>query len=471
MKRSTALAKRTRIRREAGARDRLTYGAILMACATLLAALFLYAVPAQAAGFADGKRAFDAGDYAQAVRLWRRAAWQQNDLLSQVELGKLYSSGKHTARDDTEAYVWYYLASVNPSTLGLSEIARQEARRLKDFSLIERARLFGPMVPSLRNEAHNRIVYILASSGADGQFRLAEIYDERFGEFGEELNVASTPVGSSAAAEEFPGLFTDSARETTTVTSDSSLSDDDRESYALFSGIPRNNAEALAYYIRASKRGHPLATVLESSLKEDVVDRTPGYGKLVIEAALKRETGWAPPFEVYPGGHSDESLGDSDTEVALIAAEKLELRFIQHALRALGYYNLRVDNAPGPGTRNGIRQFQESIGARITGELTSDETVRLIRTAALRGHAISQNALGTMYFKGIGVPVDFVRAREWFQKAADQRYPFALYNLGVIFRDGLGVPVDTTLAASYFMAAKAAGYGSVSRELKQVGWE
>ena len=40
--------------------------------------------------------------------------------------------------------------------------------------------------------------------------------------------------------------------------------------------------------------------------------------------------------------------------------------------------------------------------------------------AAVEGYASEQYNLGVMYQTGFGLPKDMAKAREWFQKAADQ---------------------------------------------------
>ena len=42
------------------------------------------------------------------------------------------------------------------------------------------------------------------------------------------------------------------------------------------------------------------------------------------------------------------------------------------------------------------------------------------RRAAVEGYASEQYNLGVMYQTGFGLPKDMAKAREWFQKAADQ---------------------------------------------------
>ncbi|MEM1138684.1 MAG: peptidoglycan-binding protein [Pseudomonadota bacterium] len=465
----------------------------------IVAAFLLTLTVSAEAGYSDGMRAWKSKNYADAVRIWRRAAWLEDDLLSQMELGRVYSRSPEAIRtasasdfiqrDLIEAYVWYFLASVNTNALGLSEEADKEYEYRRSVALVKRAELFLPMVPGERNEAHNRIVYILASRGVQGYFRLGELYDGRIS-LGVVSDTNAEPVAQST---DLPALFPGSGGDVDSASLTDSGGDVDVSALStelvILSGLPRNNAEAVAYYQLSSDPAignfHPLAPVMVERLVEHLESEfsgNPGYVNLVLEAAKKRRARLVLPFEVYPGGHSDERVGDSTRAEALIMAEEeLELRFVQHALRSLGYYTRAVDNQPGPGTTRAVKIFQASINVRETGELTPQQTVRLIQEAANRGHAISQNTLGTMYFKGIGEPKNCVRALEWFRTAADQRHPFALYNLGLLYGygenkdDGFGaggcVQTDVTQAVSFLLAAKAACYGSVSRELKELGWD
>ena len=50
-----------------------------------------------------------------AIRIWRKAAWQDDDFLSEIKLGDIYGDerGDNKFYDPVEAYVWYYLASVS----------------------------------------------------------------------------------------------------------------------------------------------------------------------------------------------------------------------------------------------------------------------------------------------------------------------------------------------------------------------
>jgi TPR repeat protein len=92
--------------------------------------------------------------------------------------------------------------------------------------------------------------------------------------------------------------------------------------------------------------------------------------------------------------------------------------------------------------------------------------VRAIQTAAQRGDAASQNALGVMYAHGIGVMRNYVRAEYWFRKAGDQRFGAALYHLGVLYKVGPdGIHQDLSKANDYFTASALAGFRPTMNQL------
>lgn len=109
-------------------------------------------------------------------------------------------------------------------------------------------------------------------------------------------------------------------------------------------------------------------------------------------------------------------------------------------------------------TKKAAALYQQANGEPATGTLTPEQTVRLIRTAAERGDPISQNALGEMYAKGIGVPIDLHQALLWFEKAAAQRNPDAMYNLSVLYRFGPDDVRDEHKAVLFQVQGMASGY-------------
>ena len=73
--------------------------------------------------------------------------------------------------------------------------------------------------------------------------------------------------------------------------------------------------------------------------------------------------------------------------------------------------------------------------------------------AALQGYAIAQNNLGSLYHRGLGVHKNAARAFRLYLAAAEQRTPVAQWNLGHFYFEGIGTSRDFSEAARWFRAA------------------
>ena len=80
-----------------------------------------------------------------------------------------------------------------------------------------------------------------------------------------------------------------------------------------------------------------------------------------------------------------------------------------------------------------------------------------VRMAAEEGHAVAQAKLGSMYYKGEGVPKDHREAAKWFRKAAEQGNAGAQAFLGGKYADGEGVLQDFVKAHAWMNLAAAQG--------------
>lgn len=70
--------------------------------------------------------------------------------------------------------------------------------------------------------------------------------------------------------------------------------------------------------------------------------------------------------------------------------------------------------------------------------------------AANQGHACAQYSIAVLYKNGDGVPENDGKAIEWLIKAAAQNHSLAQYEAGICYQNGKGVPVDMKLAVDYF---------------------
>jgi hypothetical protein len=79
------------------------------------------------------------------------------------------------------------------------------------------------------------------------------------------------------------------------------------------------------------------------------------------------------------------------------------------------------------------------------------------------GDAAAQVAVGECYADGKGVPHDYVRAAEWYRKAADKGDISGELHLAGLYRDGnKNFPRDMVQAAEWY--SKAADQGDVSAQ-------
>jgi TPR repeat protein len=85
--------------------------------------------------------------------------------------------------------------------------------------------------------------------------------------------------------------------------------------------------------------------------------------------------------------------------------------------------------------------------------------VEFYKRAAAMGHIRAQYNLGWMYENGRGVTEDDKLAVDWFRKAAEQGYARAQYYLGVMYANGIGVTEDDKLAVDWYRKTAEQGVG------------
>jgi TPR repeat protein len=79
--------------------------------------------------------------------------------------------------------------------------------------------------------------------------------------------------------------------------------------------------------------------------------------------------------------------------------------------------------------------------------------------------SVEDFALGIRYAFGNGVPQDYGKAAEFFQKAASQGLPDAQYNLGALYERGLGVPKDPVRAVAWYRFAAKQSHAAAELSL------
>ena len=88
---------------------------------------------------------------------------------------------------------------------------------------------------------------------------------------------------------------------------------------------------------------------------------------------------------------------------------------------------------------------------------------------AADGDADSQNALGFIYQKGLGVLRDYRRAFDFYTAAAEQGHANAANNIGIMYTQGQGVPRDYVRAYSWYSLAAIQGEDSAIKNRGFIG--
>lgn len=86
------------------------------------------------------------------------------------------------------------------------------------------------------------------------------------------------------------------------------------------------------------------------------------------------------------------------------------------------------------------------------------DDIKSVRSAAERGHVVSQFNLGVMYANGKNVIQDHAEAMKWYGLAADGGHLGAQYNLGVMHHNGNGTPKNDRAAVLLWHSAAEHGH-------------
>ena len=90
-------------------------------------------------------------------------------------------------------------------------------------------------------------------------------------------------------------------------------------------------------------------------------------------------------------------------------------------------------------------------------EANDAEAAKWLGRAAQKGNALAEYRLGTLYEKGLGVPLDMKIAADWYAKAAELGNVKAMHNLAVAYANGNGRETNYTEAARWFLSAAQRG--------------
>lgn len=449
------------------------------------------------ADVAECERAYQYGRKDEAIRLCRKAAWQENDFFAQVKLGDIYSAKRQDDKgyyDPVEAFVWYFMAGRNSGIFDhvhLDPAMDDVVGRLEAADTAARG-IYRDLLQDERIDVRNRVTYIQSCRGGDGFILLGQLHDPFVAQrhqggagSGAPLTGAadqpfwrrpvgrgtgmlptrvvpapspyptssspgstsaypgSTPTTSRFGADAWATKLCNSSDWMGWLTSGSSCSRFSTDnSGTVFSS---SAIEAMVYYQLADRAGHPIAKTYIEALKRWSAndyststgsDQKPQNSDVLAKAKALR---WLSPFEFYAA----ETRYRGETPSGLVHSDECSV-------------NARRAQALAMGERVIPHQIRRDMLQFLGFYRGGDDVSRAI--------AKYQDFLGDPQ-TGQLTPIQLTRL---IQIGAVRGYARAQRCLGVMYVKGVGVVTNNVRAEKWLMAAAEQGDGEAMYALSEL---
>ena len=384
------------------------------------------------AGFKEGERAFDKGDYAEAAVQWRPLA-EDGDARAQTNLGHLYRLGQGVERDYAQALKWYRRAADQGSTRAQANLGNMyikgfgvDADPVAGVALFRQSAELGFAVAQLLLGDFYRlgevVVYDLEQAALwyrraakqghpEAALRLGRLY----------LAGSGVDIDESAAAR-----WLREAAAFGLAVAQYELA----ELYRRGRGVERDLKEAMNWYHAAAAQGHVSAVErLAANGAGDGVDDPNHHLRVAAE------------------------VGDAAAQMRLATLLREGDQMPRDATAALEWYRRAAAQGHARASYNLGMMYHDGDGVEADDVMAA----AWFRRAAGLDESDAQYTLGVYFSKGIGGAADPEEARQWFLRAARQGDSRAQYSLGVMHEKGAGGAVDLNAAMKWYGAAAEQG--------------
>ncbi len=213
--------------------------------------------------------------------------------------------------------------------------------------------------------------------------------------------------------------------------------------YAKGHDVPRNEAEAVKWYLKAAEQNYAVAQYNLGSMYANGA----GVPKDEVEAVK-----WWKKAAEQNVAAAQNNLGSMYGDGLGIAKDEVE---------AVKWYRKAADQDYAAAQNN--LGFKYANGEGVAKDAV--EAVKWWRKAAEQNDADAQYNLGLMCYSGEGVAKDAVEAVKWWRKAAEQNRGDAQHNLGSMYAKGEGTLQDYVEAYAWFYLAGVNGNQSAKNKL------
>ena len=430
-----------------------------------------------------GKKFYNRGNYAEAVKWYRKAA-NKGDNKARNDLGNCYYGGEGVEKDELEAVRWFWDAAVQGDTEAQNSLGDcyYYGSGVKE-SITDAAEWYQGAADQghvgAQNQLGNCYYEMLdykeaaecykksAHQGcADAQNNLGDCYYSGIGvdqdyEKAVKWYQKAAEQGHTAAQNKLGECYYKLG-----------------ECYYYKYGVARDYKEAVKWFQKAVEQGDERA---QNMLGECYCELGNwyyyGYGVEDYNEAVK----WYRKAAKQGTGRAQTILGDcyywgqgvkKDYKEAAKWYRKAANQEYEEAQDMLGdcyYWGQGVEKDYKEAVKwyrkaanQGYEWAQYDLGKCYyygNGiEIDYVEAVKWYQKAANQGNKQAQDMLGACYYWGQGVEKDYKEAVKWYRKAANQGYEWAQYDLGKCYYYGNGIEIDYVEAVKWYQ--KAANQGN-----------
>ena len=372
---------------------------------SLSSAILLTALCSQAA-FADAEfdqayKAAQAGNYEQAIILWKPLAEQGNPA-AQYALGWMYESGQGTAQNYPQAAYWYEKAAQQGDMAAQYVLATMYSKGL------------GVVLD--QQQAVKWLLKAANQGDAIAQFQLGMHFQKGLG-----INQDDS--------ESF--LWFSKAAEQGHLTAQISLG----KLYQTGRGIPQDYKLAIYWFERAATLGDALAQFQLAGMYEYGRGTQQDYQQAKTLYLKSANHHYAPSAYKVAEFYEQGKTGNIDLQKALKWYKKAANKGNSAAQFKLGSI------------------YQNGAGV----EQNIHSAIEWYYSAAQQDHAQAAYQLGTIYGEGFNnksgrqiIKTNYDKAAQYYQKASKLDYNLAYARLAFLYENGLGVPTDLERAISLY---------------------
>ena len=404
-----------------------------------------------------GKKFYNRGNYAEAVKWYRKAA-NKGDNKARNDLGNCYYGGKGVEKDELEAVRWFWDAAVQGDA--------EAQNSLGDCYY------YGKGVEVNETEAAEWYQGAADKGHADAQTKIGNCY--YYGNGVKKDYAKATEWYQKAAIQG-------------NIKAQKKLGD----CYYSGRGIVQNYEKAAKWYQKVAEQGYDDAQTKIGNcyysgkgVKQDYEKAAKWYQKAGIQGSIKAQDrlgdcyywgrGVKQDYEEavkwYQKAGAYNKLGKCCYKLGdcYYSGRGIE----QNYERAAKWYQ----KAAYCGYADAHRKFCKFCcelgdcyyyGSNIV-EKDKSKAIMWYQKAAERGYAEAQNKLGDCYYQGNGVEQNYMEAVKWYKKAANQGYACAQSILGDCYYWGNGVKRNYEKAAKWYQKAADQGDKYAQERLQRI---